>query len=66
MDENRSETQKGEKTITVRKMPRANIIIKQTGTMFVAGEVFKPTWDDLSVVVRKLVDLGIAEDLVQN
>ena len=45
-------------------MKRRTVGIKETGTKFVTGEVFLPSWDDLHAMVGKLHKLGILADLV--
>lgn len=38
--------------------------IKETGTVFEIGSVFRPSWDDVRMVVGKMYDLGLIKDLV--
>ena len=45
-------------------MQRKRFGIKTTGTTFVTGEYFPPSWDDLHAVVVKLWKLGLLTDLV--
>jgi len=63
MNERAAEAQRGPKTI---RFKGHTVTIGATKTTFTTGEVFRPDWDDLKAVTRRLVDLGIAEDLVPN
>lgn len=63
MNQRAAELQAGKKTIRFRGH---QVTIGATKTIFTTGEVFRPDWDDLKAVVRRLIDLGIAEDLVPN
>lgn len=38
--------------------------LKETGTVFVLGEVFSPTWDDCHAAIARLSKLGVLDDLV--
>lgn len=38
--------------------------IKETGTKFITGIVFLPSWDDVNAIIAKMYTLGLLKDLV--
>ena len=38
--------------------------IKETGTKFITGIVFLPSWDDVNAIIAKMYILGLLKDLV--
>lgn len=45
-------------------MKKKSMGIRETGTTFVTGEVFSPSWDDAKAIVAKMYNLGLVLDLV--
>lgn len=45
-------------------MKKAKFGIMETGTSFITGVVFSPSWDDLNAIIAKMYTLGLIKDLV--
>ena len=45
-------------------MIRKKFGIKETGTTFITGVVFNPSWDDVNAIIAKMYVMGLLERLV--